>query len=104
MRFHKLTPSVVIVLYDELDLAPGKIRVKVGGGTGGHNGIKSLDAHLGKDYRRVRIGIGHPGPRNWCTTMCWAISPRRIQPGSTLFSMRSRTISAFSSTAMTQAS
>lgn len=63
MRFHKLSPSDVVVLYDELDLAPGKIRVKVGGGTGGHNGIKSLDAHLGKDYRRVRIGIGHPGAK-----------------------------------------
>ena len=61
MRFHKLTPAEVIVLYDELDLAPGKVRVKTGGGAGGHNGIKSIDAHIGKEYRRVRIGIGHPG-------------------------------------------
>lgn len=63
MRFHKLAPSDVLVLYDELDLAPGKIRVKTGGGAGGHNGIKSLDAHCGKEYRRVRIGIGHPGDK-----------------------------------------
>jgi len=61
MRFYKLGPEAVTVFYDELDLAPGKVRVKSGGGHGGHNGIKSLDAHCGKDYRRVRIGIGHPG-------------------------------------------
>ncbi len=69
MRFYKLTPADIAVLYDELDLAPGKIRVKTGGGNGGHNGIKSMDAHCGKDYRRVRIGIGHPGDKalvhNW---------------------------------------
>ena len=63
LRFHKLSPSGLLVLYDELDLAPGKVRVKTGGGAGGHNGIRSLDAHCGKDYRRVRIGIGHPGVR-----------------------------------------
>lgn len=61
MRFYKLTPADVTVLYDELDLAAGKLRIKIGGGAGGHNGIRSLDQHLGKDYRRVRIGIGHPG-------------------------------------------
>lgn len=61
MRFYKLGPSDLVVLYDELDLPPAKVRVKTGGGNGGHNGIRSLDAHCGKDYRRVRIGIGHPG-------------------------------------------
>src|SRR5918995_2191163 len=61
MRFYKLEPSALTVFYDEIDLAPGKVRVKVGGGAGGHNGIRSLDQHIGKDYRRVRIGIGHPG-------------------------------------------
>lgn len=61
MRFYKLTPAEVVVLYDELDLAPGKVRVKVGGGAGGHNGIRSLDQHIGNHYKRVRIGIGHPG-------------------------------------------
>ena len=67
MRFHKLSPEDLVVFYDELDLAPGKVRVKTGGGTGGHNGIKSLDAHCGKDYRRVRIGIGHPGAKHLVT-------------------------------------
>ncbi len=67
MRFHKLGPSDLVVFYDELDLAPGKVRVKTGGGAGGHNGIRSLDAHCGKDYRRVRIGIGHPGVKELVT-------------------------------------
>jgi PTH1 family peptidyl-tRNA hydrolase len=61
MRFYKLDPSAVTVFYDEIDLASGKVRVKIGGGAGGHNGIRSLDQHIGKDYRRVRIGVGHPG-------------------------------------------
>lgn len=62
-RFFKIEPKDVVVLYDELDLPAGKVRVKTGGGAGGHNGIRSIDAHLGKDYRRVRIGIGHPGQK-----------------------------------------
>ena len=62
-RFYKLEPGQVVVLHDELDLAPGKVRVKTGGGNGGHNGLRSIDAHLGKDYRRVRLGIGHPGSK-----------------------------------------
>ncbi|MCR9135798.1 MAG: aminoacyl-tRNA hydrolase [Alphaproteobacteria bacterium] len=61
LRFYKLTTSDLIVIYDELDLQPGKVRIKTGGGSGGHNGIKSIDAHCGKDYRRLRLGIGHPG-------------------------------------------
>lgn len=67
LRFFKLTPGDVIVFHDDLDLAPGVVRIKTGGGTGGHNGLKSLDAHIGKDYRRVRIGIGHPGDKNLVT-------------------------------------
>ncbi len=63
LRFFKLGPGDLTVLYDELDLAPGKLRIKTGGGAGGHNGIKSLDSHCGKDYVRVRIGIGHPGDK-----------------------------------------
>ena len=62
-RFFKLEPDRIVVFHDELDLAPGKVRVKAGGGNGGHNGLRSLDAHLGKDYRRVRLGIGHPGSK-----------------------------------------
>jgi PTH1 family peptidyl-tRNA hydrolase len=61
MRFYKLTPADVTVLYDEIDLAPGKLRIKIGGGAGGHNGIRSTDQHIGQSYRRVRIGVGHPG-------------------------------------------
>ncbi len=61
--FYKLEPKDVVVFYDELDLAPGKVRVKTGGGAAGHNGIRSIDAHLGNDFRRVRIGIGHPGDK-----------------------------------------
>ena len=63
MRFYKLQPSDIVVIYDELDLPPGKARLKTGGGHGGHNGIKSIDAHCGKDYRRLRLGIGHPGAK-----------------------------------------
>ena len=67
LRFHKAEIGDLIVLYDELDLEPGKVRIKTGGGHGGHNGIKSIDAHCGKDYRRVRIGIGHPGIKEMVT-------------------------------------
>lgn len=63
MRFYKLTPADIVVIHDELDLAAGKIRLKAGGGHGGHNGLRSIDAHCGKDYRRLRIGIGHPGDK-----------------------------------------
>jgi PTH1 family peptidyl-tRNA hydrolase len=60
-HFYKLPPAQVVVLHDELDLAPGKLRVKLGGGHAGHNGLRSVDAAIGADYRRVRLGIGHPG-------------------------------------------
>jgi PTH1 family peptidyl-tRNA hydrolase len=61
MRFHKLAPDNVIVFHDDLDLQPGQVKIKQGGGAAGHNGLKSLDAHIGPDYWRVRLGIGHPG-------------------------------------------
>jgi PTH1 family peptidyl-tRNA hydrolase len=64
IRFYKMSPADVIVFHDELDLEPGKLRVKFGGGHAGHNGLKSLSAHIGNDYQRVRIGIGHPGHRD----------------------------------------
>ena len=62
-RFFKLAAADITVLHDELDLAPGKLRVKTGGGNAGHNGLRSISAHLGNDYRRVRLGIGHPGDK-----------------------------------------
>jgi len=60
-HFYKLPPAQVVVAHDELDLAAGKIRMKTGGGHAGHNGLRSLDAAIGPNYRRLRIGIGHPG-------------------------------------------
>jgi len=64
VRFFKLDPDDIVVLYDEIDLAPGKVRCKQGGGHSGHNGIRSIHAHIGSDYRRVRIGVGHPGDKD----------------------------------------
>jgi len=61
LRFYKLDLEALTVFHDELDLAPFKVKVKTGGGTAGHNGLRSIDAALGPDFRRVRIGIGHPG-------------------------------------------
>lgn len=62
-RFYKIPADHILVLHDELDLPAGKLRIKQGGGDGGHNGIKSIDAHMGEGYWRVRIGIGHPGDK-----------------------------------------
>jgi PTH1 family peptidyl-tRNA hydrolase len=64
MRFYKLPPGKVVVVYDEVDLKPFKVRVKTGGGAAGHNGIRSIDSHIGPDFRRVRIGVGHPGDKD----------------------------------------
>ncbi|WP_055045398.1 aminoacyl-tRNA hydrolase [Devosia sp. A16] len=64
VTFYKLGPADVSVLYDEIDLAPGKTRVKVGGGNGGHNGLRSIDPQIGLGYRRVRLGVGHPGHKD----------------------------------------
>ena len=90
MHFYKIDLADVVVLHDELDLPPGKVRVKTGGGIAGHNGLRSISAHVGNDYRRVRIGIGHPGDRAlvhayvlsdfakaerpWVETLCDAIA------------------------------
>ena len=67
MRFYKLEPAALTVFHDELDLAPFKVKVRVGGGLAGHNGLRSIDQHLGPDFRRVRLGIGHPGRKDRVT-------------------------------------
>ena len=64
MRFYKLSPSDITVFHDELDIAPGKCRVKMGGGHAGHNGLRSIHQHIGPDYQRIRLGIGHPGHKD----------------------------------------
>ena len=64
MRFYNLEPDDVVVVYDELDLPPGKLRMKTGGGLAGHNGLKSIKAHIGDGFHRIRLGIGHPGHKD----------------------------------------
>ena len=68
MRYYKLEPADVFVFHDELDLSAGKVRTKCGGGNAGHNGLRSIDSHIGRDYWRIRLGIGHPGNRNRVTS------------------------------------
>ena len=90
VQFYKLGLDEIVVFHDELDLPPGKLRIKKGGGAAGHNGLRSIAEHLGNDYRRVRIGIGHPGvkelvhafvlndfskaERPWVEALCEAIA------------------------------
>lgn len=64
MRFYKLDPADVIVLHDEIDLAPAKVKYKIGGGHAGHNGLRSIHQHIGPEYARVRLGVGHPGHKD----------------------------------------
>lgn len=89
-HFYKIGLDGIAVFHDELELPPGKLRIKTGGGNAGHNGLRSISAHLGNEYRRVRIGIGHPGvkelvhpyvlsdfaksEKDWVETMCEAIA------------------------------
>jgi PTH1 family peptidyl-tRNA hydrolase len=63
-HFYKVPMSDIVVIHDEVDLPPAKVRVKTGGGVAGHNGLRSISAHVGNDYRRVRIGVGHPGGKD----------------------------------------
>ena len=64
MSFYKLTPADIVVFYDEIDMAPGRFRMKTGGGAAGNNGIRSITAHIGPDFRRARLGTGHPGHKD----------------------------------------
>ena len=63
-QFYKLASDAITVFHDEIELPPGKVRIKVGGGIAGHNGLRSISEHVGNDYRRVRIGVGHPGHKD----------------------------------------
>jgi len=88
--FFKIAPGDTTVFHDELELPPGKVRVKIGGGIAGHNGLRSISAHIGNEYRRVRLGIGHPGVKElvhghvlsdfakadneWVTALCDAVA------------------------------
>jgi PTH1 family peptidyl-tRNA hydrolase len=67
MRYYKLDLGRIVVIHDELDLGPGRLKVKTGGGSAGHNGLRSITAHIGPDYRRVRVGIDHPGDKDKVT-------------------------------------
>ncbi|MGE0719077.1 MAG: aminoacyl-tRNA hydrolase [Alphaproteobacteria bacterium] len=80
MRFYKLVPDDVIVIHDEIALAPGKMRVKKGGGAAGNNGIRSIDAHIGPDYHRVRLGVGHPGVKHLVHDWVLQDFPRADEP------------------------
>jgi PTH1 family peptidyl-tRNA hydrolase len=64
MKFYKLAPADIVVFYDEIDLAPGRFRMKTGGGAAGNNGVRSITAHIGPDFRRARMGTGHPGHKD----------------------------------------
>jgi len=80
MRFYRIEPAQMLVVHDELDLPPGQMRLKFGGGLGGHNGLKDITAHLGtQDYWRLRIGIGHPGDRN--EVVDYVLKPPRKEEG-----------------------
>ncbi len=103
-RFYKIPLSDVIVLHDELDLAPAKLRVKLGGGNAGHNGLRSITAQCGNDYRRVRLGIGHPATRRWSMPTCSTISARPSCPGSRISAGRWPTTPPCSPPARTRAS
>ncbi len=79
-RFYKIPLKNVITIHDDLDLPLGKLRVKRGGGSGGHNGLKSLDAHIGADYLRIRLGIGHPGDKDMVSDYVLSNFSKEEQP------------------------
>jgi len=80
MQFYKLGPEDVLVLHDELDLAPAKLKIKRGGGLAGHNGLRDIKSHIGLDFRRVRLGIGHPGDKKLVEGYALRDFPKADQP------------------------
>ena len=81
-RYLKIAEGDIYVFHDEIDLAPGKLKVKMGGGNAGHNGLRSISAHIDNDFARVRIGVGHPGSKDRSATTCCTTSPRPTRTGS----------------------
>lgn len=104
LRFYKLDSDDLTAFHDELDLAPFKVKARVGGGLAGHNGLRSINASLGPDFRRVRIGIGHPATRTVSPAMSSAITLNRKWSLSQTFSGRSPPKPNGSPTATTRAS
>ncbi|MFY0615087.1 MAG: aminoacyl-tRNA hydrolase [Hyphomicrobiaceae bacterium] len=80
-RFHKIDAEDIIVFHDEIDLVPGKVRVKTGGGLAGNNGLRSISSHMGPDFVRVRVGVGHPGDKNAVKYYVLNDFPKDIQDG-----------------------
>ena len=80
LKFYKVGPASLVVFHDELDIAPGRFRMKAGGGAAGHNGLRSIAARLGPDFRRARLGIGHPGDKDLVLNYVLADFPKAEQP------------------------
>ena len=94
MHFHRIEPDEMMVVHDELDLPPGALRLKFGGGLGGHNGLKDITAHLGtQDYWRLRVGIGHPGDRD--EVVNYVLKPPRKEEGEALDAALERALQAW---------
>ena len=98
VRFYRIEPAQMLVVHDELDIPPGDLRVKFGGGLGGHNGLKDITAHLGtQDYWRLRVGIGHPGDRN--EVVNYVLKPPRREEQNLIDEAISRALQAWPSIA-----
>ena len=90
-HFYRIEPAAMLVVHDELDIPPGQMRLKFGGGLGGHNGLKDITAHLGtQDYWRLRVGIGHPGDRN--EVVNYVLKPPRKEEGEAIDAMLDRAL------------
>ena len=101
-QFYKLPLGDITVFHDEIELPPGKVRVKVGGGIAGHNGLRSISEHIGNDYRRVRIGVGHPGHKDLVEHYVLSDFAKSERAGSRRSSTSSPTMSICSSAARTR--
>jgi len=80
LQFYKLNPAQMLVIHDDIDLKPGEIRTKLGGGHGGHNGLRNIDQHVGKEYHRLRVGVGHPGHKDLVSPYVLSNFPKDDHP------------------------